>query len=134
MTLLRPERAQHANTLTTVGSDFLSPSILSVIAKGAQMVELCNALGVDLVYDPNAKSGKRLRSVTVGGNPVVPDAPYRVATSDYMAASGDGYAVLTHGNLLSDTRFAQLMATTVADSIERHGTVAPQLEGRITAR
>src|SRR5258708_30832383 len=49
MTLLRQERAQHANTITTVGGDFLSPSVLSGITKGAQMVELFGALGVDLV-------------------------------------------------------------------------------------
>jgi len=64
----------------------------------------------------------------------VPDALYRVATSDYLASGGDGYAALTRGKLLSDTRFAKLLATTVAEYIERQGTVAPQLDGRITAR
>jgi 5'-nucleotidase/UDP-sugar diphosphatase len=49
MTLLRRERAEHKNTLTTVAGDFLSPSILSGITKGAQMVDLFNAIGVDLV-------------------------------------------------------------------------------------
>src|SRR5713226_2834280 len=49
MTLLRQERREHANTITTVAGDFLSPSILSGTTKGAQMVALFNALGVDLV-------------------------------------------------------------------------------------
>jgi len=57
-----------------------------------------------------------------------------VATSDYLAGGGDGYAALTRGKLLSDTRFAKLLATTVADYIERQGTVAPEIEGRIAAR
>jgi 5'-nucleotidase / UDP-sugar diphosphatase len=90
--------------------------------------------GLTIVYDPKAESGKRLRAVSVGGKPVVREALYRVATSDYMAAGGDGYAALTRGKLLSDTRFAKLLATTVAEYIERQGTVAPQLEGRIAAR
>jgi hypothetical protein len=38
------------------------------------------------------------------------------------------------GKILSDTRFAQLLATAVGDYIERQGTVSPQLEGRITAQ
>jgi hypothetical protein len=51
-----------------------------------------------------------------------------------LAGGGDGYAALTRGKLLSDNRFAQLLATTVGDYIERQGTVSPQLEGRISAR
>src|SRR5712692_3121803 len=49
MTLLRQERQQHKDTITVVSGDFLSPSILSGITKGAQMIELFGALGVDLV-------------------------------------------------------------------------------------
>jgi 2',3'-cyclic-nucleotide 2'-phosphodiesterase (5'-nucleotidase family) len=83
--------------------------------------------GLTIVYDPKAEGGKRLRSVAVGGKPVVPDALYRVATSDYMAAGGDGYAALSRGKVLSDTHFAQLMGTTVAEYVERKGTVAQRL-------
>ncbi len=90
--------------------------------------------GLTIVYDPKAESGKRLRSVAIGGKPLVPDAVYRVATSDYLVGGGDGYAALTRGKLLSDTRFAKLLATTVADYVERQGTVAPEIEGRIAAR
>jgi 5'-nucleotidase / UDP-sugar diphosphatase len=49
MTLLRRERDGHQHTLTTVGGDFLAPSILSGLTKGAQMVDLFNAIGVDVV-------------------------------------------------------------------------------------
>ncbi len=48
-TLLKRERAAHPGAITTVGGDFLSPSILSGLVKGAQMVELFNAIGVDYV-------------------------------------------------------------------------------------
>jgi len=86
-----------------------------------------------VAFDPKAESGKRIRAVTIGGQKLAPDASYRVATSDYLAGGGDGYAALTRGKILSDTRFAQLLATAVGDYIERQGTVSPQLEGRITA-
>jgi 2',3'-cyclic-nucleotide 2'-phosphodiesterase (5'-nucleotidase family) len=53
MTLLRAERATAAHHLTTVSGDFLSPSLMSSLFKGAQMVALFNALGVDVVVFGN---------------------------------------------------------------------------------
>ena len=53
MTLLRAERATATHHLTTVNGDFLSPSIMSALFKGAQMVALFNALGVDVVVFGN---------------------------------------------------------------------------------
>src|SRR5436190_1167343 len=45
MTLLRAERATATHHLTTVNGDFLSPSVMSALLKGAQMVALFNTLG-----------------------------------------------------------------------------------------
>ena len=53
MTLLRAERATATHHLTTVNGDFLSPSIMSALLKGAQMVALFNTLGVDAVVFGN---------------------------------------------------------------------------------
>src|SRR5262244_869897 len=53
MTLLRAERATATHHLTTVNGDFLSPSLMSSLFKGAQMVTLFNALGVDVVVFGN---------------------------------------------------------------------------------
>ncbi len=53
MTLLRAERATATHHLTTVNGDFLSPSLMSSLFKGAQMVALFNALGVDVVVFGN---------------------------------------------------------------------------------
>jgi 2',3'-cyclic-nucleotide 2'-phosphodiesterase (5'-nucleotidase family) len=53
MTLLRAERASATHTVTTLNGDFLSPSLMSALFKGAQMVAVCNALGVDLVVFGN---------------------------------------------------------------------------------
>lgn len=53
MTLLRAERATATHHLTTVNGDFLSPSLMSALFKGAQMVALFNALGVDVVVFGN---------------------------------------------------------------------------------
>src|SRR6266851_5597426 len=53
MTLLRAERATATHHLTTVNGDFLSPSVMSTLFKGAQMVALFNTLGVDVVVFGN---------------------------------------------------------------------------------
>jgi 5'-nucleotidase/UDP-sugar diphosphatase len=53
MTLLQAERATATHHLTTVNGDFLSPSLMSALFKGAQMVDLFNALGVDVVVFGN---------------------------------------------------------------------------------
>src|SRR6266851_7794748 len=49
LTLLRAERATATHHLTTVNGDFLSPSLMSSLFRGAHMVALFNALGVDVV-------------------------------------------------------------------------------------
>lgn len=49
MTALKQERANAEHAVTIVSGDFLSPSELSSITKGEQMVRLFNAVGVDIV-------------------------------------------------------------------------------------
>jgi 5'-nucleotidase / UDP-sugar diphosphatase len=116
------------------GADLLAALENGVSAVEQKAGRFPQISGMIVTYDPKAESGKRIRAVTIGGQKLAPDALYRVATSDYLAGGGDGYAALTRGKILSDTRFAQLLATTVGDYIERQGTVSPQLEGRITAQ
>jgi 5'-nucleotidase / UDP-sugar diphosphatase len=43
-TLLQRERAAAAHAITTFGGDLISPSVLSGITEGAQMIELYNLL------------------------------------------------------------------------------------------
>ena len=49
MTVLKAERERRAGAVTTVGGDFLSPSLLSGTTRGEQMTTLFNAMGVDVV-------------------------------------------------------------------------------------
>ena len=52
-----------------------------------------------------------------------------VATNDYLAGGGDGYAVFESGANWYATGF--VLADVVADYIREHSPVAPQVEGRI---
>jgi 5'-nucleotidase / UDP-sugar diphosphatase len=47
-TLLKRERSRHAHHFTTFGGDLISPSLLSGVTKGAHMIELMNAIGIDV--------------------------------------------------------------------------------------
>ena len=90
--------------------------------------------GLRLAYDPGAPAGSRVVEVEVGGAPLDPAKVYTVATNDYMAGGGDGYAVLGNGRQLIDAAGATLMATMVMDYVEATGEVAPAVDSRIRAR
>ena len=53
MTLLRQERAAAEISITTFGGDLISPSVMSGLTKGAQMIELMNAIGMDVAVPGN---------------------------------------------------------------------------------
>jgi len=90
--------------------------------------------GLRLVYDPQAPPGGRVVEVDVGGEALDPTRTYRVATNDYMAEGGDGYAALEAGREIVDASGGTLMATMVMDHIAAEGTVAPRRDGRIRTR
>jgi 2',3'-cyclic-nucleotide 2'-phosphodiesterase (5'-nucleotidase family) len=48
VTALKKERAAAQYSITTFGGDLISPSLMSGLTKGTQMIELQNAVGVDL--------------------------------------------------------------------------------------
>ena len=90
--------------------------------------------GMTLVYDPQASVGSRVVTIEVGGEPLNPGRIYTVATNDYMAGGGDGYAALKKGRQLIDAAGGTLMASMVIDYIAAEGTVAQQTDGRIRTR
>jgi len=90
--------------------------------------------GLTFVYDPKAKKGSRVLKVTVNGEPLDKARTYKVATNDYIAGGGDGYAVLKKGKRLIDASAATLMATSVMNYISAKGTISPAVDGRIMAK
>src|SRR2546426_2454893 len=53
MTLLRRERAAAPDAITTLGGDLIGSSMMSAITKGVQMIELMNAVGLDVAVVGN---------------------------------------------------------------------------------
>ena len=120
----------------TVLLELTGAQVIEALENGVSQVEdgagrFPQVSGLTFTYDPAATPGSRVVEVLVDGAPIDPAATYRVATNDYMAGGGDGYAVLGQGRPIIDAAAAQYMATMVMDYVAAAGTVAPVVEGRI---
>lgn len=85
---------------------------------------------IDLARPP----GQRLRSLSVGGKPVALSGRYRLATSSFLAAGGDGYGILAGAPRLVEDRNTEFVSTQMIDQIARSGEFVPRLDGRMTVR
>ncbi len=88
--------------------------------------------GMKFSFDPSKPAGSRVGDVSVGGAALDPGKRYKVATNDYMAGGGDGYASFANGTVLIDASGGTLMASVVMDYITQQGGAKTQVEGRIT--
>ena len=78
--------------------------------------------------------GQRLRSLSVGGKPVGLSTRYRLGTSSFLAAGGDGYGMLAGTPRLVEDRNTDFVSTRLIGEIARDGEFAPRLDGRMTVR
>jgi 2',3'-cyclic-nucleotide 2'-phosphodiesterase (5'-nucleotidase family) len=89
--------------------------------------------GLSFRYDPAAAPGSRVRSVTVGGAPLDPARTYTLATNDFLANGGDGYETFKTAEVVVPAQAGPLLSDLLAAAIQREGTIAPRVEGRILA-
>ena len=87
--------------------------------------------GMKIKADVTRPAGQRVVSVAVNGAPLKPGTTYRLATNDYLAGGGDGYAAFKSAKVLMGEAEADLIANVVMAYIRAKGTVAPTIEGRI---
>lgn len=87
--------------------------------------------GLTVVINPGRPAGDRIVSVSVGAEPLDDAKTYTIATNDFVANGGDGYAVFRSAKPLINPIDATLMASQVIDYIAAKGTVSPAPEGRI---
>ena len=84
-----------------------------------------------VVYDRNAAAGARVVSASVNGAAVDMGATYTVATNDFLARGGDGYASFASAEVVLSADASQLMASHVVDFIRANG-ISNEGEGRIS--
>ena len=87
--------------------------------------------GLTFSFDATRPKGGRVVEVAIGGAPLEDDRTYTLATNDFLAGGGDGYAMFEDAERRLDTRDASLMAAHAMEYIEASGTVSPAVEGRI---
>lgn len=86
--------------------------------------------GLSFVVDPREPAGRRVSAVTVGGAPLEETRRYLVATNDFLAAGGDGYAMFTGREAVYNDA-GRYLRDVLADWWRRAGTITPAVEGRI---
>ncbi|MBL4666513.1 MAG: bifunctional metallophosphatase/5'-nucleotidase [Sneathiella sp.] len=81
---------------------------------------------VGVSFDFNAKNavGNRVSNVKVAGKTIGQAKVYTLATNDYVAGGGDGFAMLKTSKHVIDKAAGTLMATTVMNSIKEKGGIS----------
>lgn len=76
-------------------------------------------------------AGERILSAAVGGKPLDPSATYSVATIDYLLEGGGGFAMFANGEVIVGPEYGTTQAETVIGYIEKRGTLAATVDGRV---
>jgi 2',3'-cyclic-nucleotide 2'-phosphodiesterase (5'-nucleotidase family) len=90
--------------------------------------------GMTVEADASRPRGSRVIAVNVGDAPLEDAKRYRVATNDFMARGGDGYATFAGAPQVLPDVDAPLLANAVMDYIKEIGTVRVNSAGRIVLR
>ncbi len=88
------------NNATTV--ELAGREVKAAIEHGLSLqAGMAQASGVQATYDLRRPAGARLVSLRIGGEPVADDRLYRVATNNFLAEGGDGYAAFKRGRVIA---------------------------------
>ncbi|MBI3446400.1 MAG: 5'-nucleotidase C-terminal domain-containing protein [Magnetospirillum sp.] len=118
--------------------DITGAQLLTALEHGLSSVEtkagrFPQVSGIRITYDSTRPAGKRIIDSSMGGKPIEPKRLYRLATTDYLAAGGDGYVAFKAARVVVDASGGPLLANVVMDYLAAQGRVAPVVEGRVTA-
>jgi 2',3'-cyclic-nucleotide 2'-phosphodiesterase (5'-nucleotidase family) len=86
--------------------------------------------GMTIQYSPSAKTGSRVQTISIGGEPIDFKKTYTLATNDYLLKGGDGYLMLKGLSLIQVGR-KTLVWQVVQNFLTNRKTVSPKIEGRI---
>ena len=100
----------------------------------ARPAEFPQVSGLTIEYDPRRPSGQRIVSIRIGGRPLDPNRTYRIATNDFLARGGDGYASFAGTPQLIPADDAPLLANEVMVYVRKLGTIRTGIERRMRAR
>ncbi len=98
-------------------------------APGAEPGRFPQVSGLRYSFDTTLLPGARVKSVTVGGQPLDLKKKYTLVTTKYLAEGGDQYAVLKgHANILKERLVDnEVLRRAIADA----KSFAPRMDGRV---
>ncbi len=110
--------------------------ILDALENGVSRIEdnkgrFLHVSGLQMVYDPQTPSGKRVRSVSIDNTPLDSNKQYVVGTVDYLASGGDEFSMLRNGERIGNIGGSPLLWELLRSYIADRGSVSPVVEGRI---
>jgi 5'-nucleotidase len=88
--------------------------------------------GLTYRVDPSAAPGRRIREVTIGGQPLDPRRTYTVAITDFQIHGGDDFVMFRDQPVLVSPESGPLLVSTLEKYVSARGRVSPSVEGRIT--
>src|SRR5262249_40731156 len=90
--------------------------------------------GIRLEVDGRRAPGERIVAITGGGAPRDPDRLHRLATNDFLARGGDGYAGFRDGRLLAPLDDAPPLLNLVMNYMMNLGTIRATVDNRIVMK
>lgn len=125
----------------TVVLELTGEQIWQALENGVSQVEelkgrFPHVAGLRFLWNPKKAPGSRVEQVEVFlegvWQPLDRKATYRLATSNFLAAGGDGYTMFLEAKNSWNLGFVDYEV--LAEYIQAHSPVAPQVEGRIVRK
>ena len=84
--------------------------------------------GAEIVYDPKAPAGQRLKSMKVGGVPVKYDQVYTITTLDFLVRAGRDFKTIDKQILEAPS---VLVRDLLVQDVKSRGTISASTDGRL---
>lgn len=122
---------------TVVLVEVTGKQLLDALENGVSQVEAASGRfphpsGFTYTFDSSRAPMQRVTEVLVAGQPLDLGATYTLATGSFIAAGGDGYSALANSRQIVDATNGKRDVLTLVDHVRALGTVAMELEGRIS--
>ena len=123
------------NTLSTF--EVSGQTIVDALENGVSEIEegagrFPQVAGMSFSVDASAEPGSRISDVMVGGEPIDPEATYKVVSNNYVRGGGDGYAMFVDAENAYD--FGPDLADVTAEYLAQNAPYQPYTDGRITMK
>jgi 2',3'-cyclic-nucleotide 2'-phosphodiesterase (5'-nucleotidase family) len=122
-------------TLTVISVS--GQQVLEALEQGLSGLDLLRGTfpqvsGMRVKFDSTAQAGSRVQSVYIGDKKLDPAKQYILATTDYLAAGGDGYSALKTGDRAEDSTLERSIL--VSDLIQQTLSAKGKLDSKIDKR